>query len=163
MLGKSSFSKTIATVFVAFPMQINVASASDFKGVYDLTHSGEEMDLFIGSQILNRCAGLFGSLARFMPAGSEKDKLVLLSSKSLEKSYEVLTINRKSEAELIGQKMLSDIRYYDGIYETQMNLSQRDTGTIFSEWVEREVFFGARKRQKDCYATKKHTLPNSYQ
>jgi len=133
--------KTIATVFVAISMQVNVALANDFRGVYDFLHSGEEMDLFTTAQVLNRCAGLFGSIARFMPASSEKDKLVTLSSMSLEVSLKALTHNRQNETALIGEKLLSDVRYYTGIYEDQMNMSQRDTGSIMSEWIKREVFW----------------------
>ena len=129
-------------VFCSFLFVFNhKAHSSDFRTVEDFLTSGQEMDYFTAGQVTNRCSGLFGAIARFLPAGSQKDDAITLSSKFLEKSVQVLTHERKGAAEQIGEKMLGDIKYYTGIYENEMNRHQRDTGSILSKPIQTELFY----------------------
>jgi hypothetical protein len=119
----------------------NHSHSSEFRTVEDFLTSGQKMDFFTVGQVTNRCAGLFGAIGRFLPSGKDKDDLITLSSRFLEKSFQVLTHERKNAAEQIGEKLLSDIKYYNGVYEGEMERHQRDTGSIFSPAIKTEVFW----------------------
>ena len=135
---KSGLSIIFCSVVI---VSANGAKSSEFRPVHDFLTSGQEMDLFTTAQITNRCSGLFGEEARFLPSGGEKDKTVLLSNKFLELSFEVLTRNRLNAAEQIGENMLGDIKYYTGVYENEMTQHQRNTGSIMSQAIEQELFW----------------------
>ncbi|EHI49085.1 hypothetical protein HIMB100_00010020 [SAR116 cluster alpha proteobacterium HIMB100] len=140
---KSSHLKSVLSIIFCSIVIVsaNKSESSEFKTVHEFLTSGQEIDLFTTAQVTNRCSGLFGAVARFLPSGGEKDKSVLLSGKFLELSFELLTKNRMNAAEQIGERMLGDIKYYTGVYENEMTQHQRNTGSILSEVIERELFW----------------------
>ena len=137
MLNRVALLKVGLIIFLFNPF---TAAASDFKGARELFANIDTKDAFMVAQITHRCAGLFGAATRFMPQGNKKGTADI-SSKFLEKTFFLLIRGREGAEEKIGEKLLKDSRYYISVYEKQMDLSQRNTGTIFSDWVGAEMDF----------------------
>ena len=94
-------------------------------------------DPFMAAQVTHRCAGLYGAMARFMPKG-QKEGPADIAAKFLEKTFLLLIKGNKGAEEKIGEELLKDSRYFVSVYENQMDLSQNNTGSIFSDWIKSE-------------------------
>ena len=132
---------------------ISVSRAQEFKGAYEMFVQDDLQDFFILSAILQRCSGVYGAMGKYLPKADAqtaklKETSVLLSMAYFEKSVELL--NRKgqnSPTENLNQVDKS-IRFFVDFYYQQLEVSQQRTGSIFSDWVQREFNLCNRLREQ---------------
>lgn len=121
----------------------NPALSQDFRGVFEMLSEDDMSDLFIVSNVLQRCSGLYGSLAKFLPKSDSQLLALKENSASLfalyfEKSVSTLNAKGQNTPENNLQEISQSISYYVDVYYRQLEVSQRNSGSIFSPWIKRE-------------------------
>ncbi|MAH60349.1 MAG: hypothetical protein CMB95_05870 [Flavobacteriaceae bacterium] len=100
-------------------------------------------DPFMVSNVLQRCSGLYGSLAKILPKSYSQLSALKENSASLfalyfEKSISMLNAKGQNTPENNLQEISKYIPNYVDVYYRQLEISQRNTGSIFSPWIKRE-------------------------
>ena len=54
----------MTAMFVSGSSMVN---AQEFRGVFTMLSEDDTSDLFVVSQVFQRCSGLYGALAKFLP------------------------------------------------------------------------------------------------
>ena len=113
---------------------------------YDMLTEDDPNDLFIISSVLQRCSGLYGSIAKFLPKSDSKLAALKETSATLfgvffERSIEVLNAKKQNTPENNLKTISKAIPAYVDFYYSQLENSQLNTGSIFSPWIEREFAY----------------------
>ena len=119
--------------------------ASSFKGVNELLSVDEidPTDLFNISIVFQRCAGLYGAFAKFLPGNlsEKKDMLFNNSMTILVKATEAMAKKRglPINSEVIGNQVNKAFLVYVETYYDHMENNQIKTGSMFDEFIEGEL------------------------
>ena len=124
----------------------SIVNAQEFRGVFTMLSEDDSNDPFVVSQILQRCSGLYGALAKFLPESDpELAKLKETSAAFFilffETSVEMLNAKKQNTPENNLNQVGEAIPYYVDFYYNQLEVSQLNTGSIFSPWTEREFTY----------------------
>ena len=120
------------------------ASASSFKGVNQLIVA-EGLDLsddFNKSIILQRCAGLFGAIAKYLPkAEPQKEQIFLHSMDVLTISVMAMHEKRGNQlsSEAVTQQVQKAFTTFVDLYYNMLEQNQILTGSIFDPYVQKEL------------------------
>ena len=103
----------------------------------------DNSDPFIVSNVLQRCSGLYGAMAKFLPKSDTqlaqlKEHSASLFAVFFEKSVDVMNSAKQNTPENNLNEIAKAIPYYLDVYYRQLEISQLNTGSIFSPWTERE-------------------------
>ena len=133
----------MTAMFVSGSSMVN---AQEFRGVFTMLSEDDTSDLFVVSQVFQRCSGLYGALAKFLPKSDTqlaklKETSAALFAVFFEKSVETLNANRQNTPENNLKEVGKAIPYYVDFYYGQLEASQLNTGSIFSSWTEREFTY----------------------
>ena len=139
----SKFRLYLVLLFMPF-MQPAAATAAEFKGVQELilVDKIDTSDLYNVSIIFQRCAGLFGAYAKFLPGDmkEQKEKLFMKSMEVLVVASQAMAKKRglPLESEVIKNQVDKAFMYYVDIYYGYMEDSQIKTGSMFDEFTNGE-------------------------
>ena len=139
----SKFRLYLVLLFMPF-MQPAAATAAEFKGVQELilVDKIDTSDLYNVSIIFQRCAGLFGAYAKFLPGDmkEQKEKLFMKSMEVLVVATQAMAKKRglPLESEVIKNQVDKAFMYYVDIYYGYMEDSQIKTGSMFDEFTNGE-------------------------
>ncbi len=133
----------MTAMFVSGSSMVN---AQEFRGVFTMLSEDDNSDLFVVSQVLQRCSGLYGALAKFLPKSDPQLAQLKETSAAFfvvffEKSVETLNAKKQNTPENNLKEVGKDIPYYVDFYYGQLEASQLNTGSIFSSWTEREFTY----------------------
>ena len=148
------FGKCFFAFWLTFIIQItSPAFSQDFRGVFDMLSEDDTTDLFIVSNVLQRCSGLYGSLTKFLPNTDSqlaelKENTATWFALYFEKSVSMLNAKKQNTPEKNLQTISEAIPYYVDVYYKQLEISQRNTGSIFGPWIEREFSYCNRLRDE---------------
>ena len=126
-------------------MQPAALKAADFKGVNELLSVDkiDPKDLFNISIVFQRCAGLYGAFAKFLPGdlADKKEMLFNTSMTILVQATEALAKKRglPIDSEVIGKQVNKAFLVYVDTYYDHMENNQIKTGSMFDEFVEGEL------------------------
>lgn len=125
---------------VVFPTS---ASASQFRGVNAMLEAEDLQDPYIISAVFQRCAGVFGALAKILPSEDRTTGALKQTSVSLFTEFGVgaiIMLNAKNQntATRNEQQIVEAVTAYVEVYYREMNQSQIETGSIFSNWGQAE-------------------------
>ena len=135
--------KIFPLLLATFIIVSQSAFSQNFRGVHDMITEDDQNDLFIISSVLQRCSGLYGALAKFLPKSDSQLAALKQNSASLfgvffERSVEVLNAKKQNTPENNLKTISKSIPAYVDFYYSQLENSQLNTGSIFSPWVKRE-------------------------
>ena len=120
-------------------LQTTPATAQNYKGVQELMFVDKlPLDDFYNiSIVVQRCAGLYGAYAKFLPSDMpEKEKLFNLSMQMLTKSIVYLAKARElpMESEAVVGQVDKAFKVYVDIYYKNLEQNQTLTGSMFGEF-----------------------------
>ena len=133
----------MTAMFVSGSSMVN---AQEFRGVFTMLSEDDTSDLFVVSQVFQRCSGLYGALAKFLPKSDTqlaklKETSAAFFAVFFEKSVETLNVKKQNTPENNLKEVGKAIPYYVDFYFGQLEASQLNTGSIFSSWTEREFTY----------------------
>ena len=134
----------LALVFIPF-MQPATLTAAEFKGVNELLSVDkiDPNDLFNISIVYQRCAGLYGAFAKFLPGNlaDKKEMLFNTSMTILVQATEAMAKKRgvPIDSEFIGNQVNKAFLVYVDTYYDHMENNQIKTGSMFDEFIEGEL------------------------
>ncbi len=133
----------LLVIFTLFVNLSSFANAQDFRGVFDMLSEDDNSDPFIVSNVLQRCSGLYGAMAKFLPKSDTqlaqlKEHSASLFAVFFEKSVDVMNSAKQNTPENNLNEIAKAIPYYVDVYYRQLEVSQLNTGSIFSPWTQRE-------------------------
>lgn len=137
-------SKYARVALIVFLLGIPVYSiAAQFKGVNAMLETEDVEDPYIISAVFQRCAGVYGALAKILPSGDPSTAALKQTSFLLTTEYgagAIILLNAKNQNTVTRnrEQVLQAIRAYVDVYYREMNQSQINTGSIFSEWGQAE-------------------------
>ena len=132
------------TIFI-FALPIHLANAQQYKSVTELIMV-DQIDMddpFNQSIVLQRCAGIFGALAKFWPMEDQdqKEKLFMNSMQLL--TFATMTMAKKRglpiDDKAVEDQVTKAFTVYVDIYYGSMEQHQIATGSMMSELVEDDL------------------------
>jgi hypothetical protein len=130
--------KKLLFIILFIPLlQTTPATAQNYKGVQELMFVDKlPLDNFYNiSIVVQRCAGLYGAYAKFLPSDMpEKEKLFNLSMKMLTKSIVYLAKARGSEMDAVMEEVDQAFNVYLDIYYKNLEENKILTGSMFGEF-----------------------------
>ena len=132
------------TLFV-FALPIHLVNAQQYKSVAELIMV-DEIDMddpFNQSIVLQRCAGIFGALAKFWPIEDQdqKEKLFMNSMQLL--TFATMTMAKKRglpmDDKAVEDQVSKAFSIYVDTYHDSMERHQIATGSMISELVEGDL------------------------
>jgi len=134
----------LALIFIPF-LQPATLSAAEFKGVNELLSVDkiDPNDPFNISIVYQRCAGLYGAFAKFLP-GNLADKKEMLFNTSMTILVQATDAMAKKRAvpidsEVIGSQVNKAFLVYVDTYYDHMENNQIKTGSMFDEFIKGEL------------------------
>ncbi len=129
-------------LFIPF-LQTSPATAQNYKGVHELMFVDKIPmdDLHNVSIIVQRCAGLYGAFAKFLPSDMpEKEKLFNLSMQMLMKSmiYFANARGLPMESEAVMEEVDKAFNVYLDIYYKDLEQNKILTGNMLGEFFNAE-------------------------
>ena len=119
------------------------AVAAKFKGVNAMLETEDMEDPFIISSVFQRCAGVYGALAKILPSGDPttaalKQTSFLLTTEFGAGAIVLLNVKNQNTGARNQEQVIQAVNSYVDIYYREMNQSQINTGSIFSAWGQAE-------------------------
>ena len=133
----------LVLLFVPF-IQPAAATGAEFKGVQELllVDKIDTSDLYNASIVFQRCAGLYGAIAKFLPGDmkEQKEKLFMKSMQILVVASQAMAKKRglPLESEAIKNQVDKAFMTYVDIYYGYMEDTQIKTGSMFDEFTDGE-------------------------
>mgnify|MGYP006450464227 CR=1 FL=1 len=117
--------------------------SAKFKGVNAMLETEDMADPFIVSSVFQRCAGVYGALAKILPSGDPTTSALKQTSFSLTTEFGagaiiMLNVKNQNTGARNQEQVMQAVKSYIDIYYREMNQSQINTGSIFSEWGQAE-------------------------
>jgi len=112
------------------------AKSSDFIGVsqYLNQYNSEikNQDYYHLSAVSQRCAGVFGAYAKYLPTDMKdmKTRFINLSIMTIEKSINFLNMKKDNKPDLNAKQVDKAVRYFVDVYYKNLEIDQQNTGTI---------------------------------
>ena len=138
------FIKLFLAVLLIPISQPTAATAANYKGVQELMFADKIPmdDLYNLSIILQRCAGLYGAYAKFLPSDmkAEKEKLFDVSMLLLMKSMQAMAKKRglQIDSKAVVDPIDKAFDIYVDVYYDHMENTKIMTGTMYDEFFEGE-------------------------
>ena len=126
----------LVLLFTLLCFPIAQANSSDFLGVGQYVNKYDKeiknKDFFHISGVYQRCTGVFGAYAKYLPTDMKDMKLrfVSLSVESMKKSIDFLNMKNQNKPELNVKQVSTAVRYFTDIYYKSLEIDQLNTGTI---------------------------------
>jgi hypothetical protein len=121
----------------------NVAKANEIGTVFEYVEQNDLNDEYHMSSLLQRCSGLIGAYAKYLPSSmqSEREQLANLSIEVLTMAGVILAEKNMTNAEATIRQLQTAYLFYVDQYYAQIEKSQLVTGSIFSGSVKDEFDF----------------------
>ena len=117
--------------------------AQDIETVYDYYDQNDMEDKYHLSQLAQRCAGVTGAYAKYLPQTMQDERKVLaeVSGKFVELAGMMLLQKGMTDTNNIVRQVSTGFQFYVDNYYKQIEVTQLSTGSIFEGRVSSELIW----------------------